>query len=237
MAQVTHFFAGANSGDGFQNLFSEIVDLEDTYDLMVLKGGPGGQGHLHAGDRPKHGGGRHTGGVLMVFRRPGFPGRRGAAGAPLRRGGWYVASCGGAPVPCGGGPVCGPGAVLRPHRRQGRGRGGEGSYPGLQGRIYPGLSPSEGWPGRWSWMQWRRCGRPSTGRRRTAGRRAFSHGGCAAGAVRRGRPPAASWAVLPTRGTSGGLTVWTPCAPRSMSWRTAGSWQGRCLPGASGGGG
>ena len=82
----------------------------------------------------------------MVFRRPGFPGRRGAAGAPLRRGGWYVASCGGAPVPCGGGPVCGPGAVLRPHRRQGRGRGGEGSYPGLQGRIYPGLSPSEGCP-------------------------------------------------------------------------------------------
>ena len=41
MAQVTHFFAGANSGDGFQNLFSEIVDLEDTYDLRVLKGGPG----------------------------------------------------------------------------------------------------------------------------------------------------------------------------------------------------
>ena len=41
MAQVTHFFAGANSGDGFQNLFSEIVDLEGTYDLMVLKGGPG----------------------------------------------------------------------------------------------------------------------------------------------------------------------------------------------------
>ena len=41
MAQVTHFFAGASSGDGFQNLFSEIVDLEDTYDLMVLKGGPG----------------------------------------------------------------------------------------------------------------------------------------------------------------------------------------------------
>lgn len=66
------------------------------------------------------------------------------------------------------------------------------------------------------------------------GRRAFSHGSCAAGAVRRGRPPAASWAVLPTRGTSGGLTVWTPCAPRSMSWRTAGSWQGRCLPGCIG---
>ena len=41
MARTVHFFAGANSGDGFQNLFSQITDLEDTYDLMVLKGGPG----------------------------------------------------------------------------------------------------------------------------------------------------------------------------------------------------
>ena len=41
MAQITNFFAGANSGSGFQNLFSEIADLEDTYDLMILKGGPG----------------------------------------------------------------------------------------------------------------------------------------------------------------------------------------------------
>lgn len=41
MAQVTNFFVGANSGDGFQNLFPEIVDIEDTYDFMVLKGGPG----------------------------------------------------------------------------------------------------------------------------------------------------------------------------------------------------
>lgn len=41
MALVTNFFLGANSGDGFQNLFSQITDLEDTYDLMVLKGGPG----------------------------------------------------------------------------------------------------------------------------------------------------------------------------------------------------
>lgn len=38
---VTHFFAGANSGEGFRNLFGELVDLEDTYDFMVLKGGPG----------------------------------------------------------------------------------------------------------------------------------------------------------------------------------------------------
>ena len=41
MAQVTNFFAGANSGNGFQNLFLELVDLEDTFDFMVLKGGPG----------------------------------------------------------------------------------------------------------------------------------------------------------------------------------------------------
>ena len=41
MAQVTNFFVGANSGEGFQNLFPELVDLENTYDLMVLKGGPG----------------------------------------------------------------------------------------------------------------------------------------------------------------------------------------------------
>ena len=41
MAQVTNFFAGANSGEGFQNLFGEITDLEHTYDFMVLKGVPG----------------------------------------------------------------------------------------------------------------------------------------------------------------------------------------------------
>ena len=41
MAQITDFFAGANSGEGFRNLFPEIADIEDTYDLMVLKGGPG----------------------------------------------------------------------------------------------------------------------------------------------------------------------------------------------------
>lgn len=38
---VTNFFAGANSGSGFQNLFSQILPLEETYDFMVLKGGPG----------------------------------------------------------------------------------------------------------------------------------------------------------------------------------------------------
>ncbi len=38
---TTSFFVGANSGDGFRNLFPEMVDLEDTYDFMILKGGPG----------------------------------------------------------------------------------------------------------------------------------------------------------------------------------------------------
>ena len=42
MAQITNFFAGANSGEGFQNLFPELVDLGDTYDLMMLKRGPRG---------------------------------------------------------------------------------------------------------------------------------------------------------------------------------------------------
>ena len=41
MAQVTNFFLGANSGSGFQNLFLEILDVNDTFDLMILKGGPG----------------------------------------------------------------------------------------------------------------------------------------------------------------------------------------------------
>ena len=30
MAQVTNFFVGANSGEGFRNLFSEMVDIEDV---------------------------------------------------------------------------------------------------------------------------------------------------------------------------------------------------------------
>lgn len=41
MAQVTNFFVGANSGTGFQSLFSQLTDPEDTYDFMILKGGPG----------------------------------------------------------------------------------------------------------------------------------------------------------------------------------------------------
>ena len=41
MTQTTNFFAGANSGEGFRNLFPQMVDLEDTYDFLILKGGPG----------------------------------------------------------------------------------------------------------------------------------------------------------------------------------------------------
>ena len=38
---TTHFFLGANSGEGFQSLYTDLVDLEKTRDLLVLKGGPG----------------------------------------------------------------------------------------------------------------------------------------------------------------------------------------------------
>ena len=41
MANITHFFLGANSGQGFQNLFGRFCAPEDHYDLLVLKGGPG----------------------------------------------------------------------------------------------------------------------------------------------------------------------------------------------------
>ena len=40
MADAVHFFLGANSGDGFQSLFHEL-EQAGTYDLMILKGGPG----------------------------------------------------------------------------------------------------------------------------------------------------------------------------------------------------
>ena len=41
MGRVTHFFLGANSGQGFQSLFNAFCTAEDHYDLLVLKGGPG----------------------------------------------------------------------------------------------------------------------------------------------------------------------------------------------------
>ena len=41
MTSTTHFFLGANSGQGFQNLFPRFCRPEDFHDLIVLKGGPG----------------------------------------------------------------------------------------------------------------------------------------------------------------------------------------------------
>lgn len=41
MTTAAHFFLGANSGQGFQNLFDRFCAPEDHYDLAVLKGGPG----------------------------------------------------------------------------------------------------------------------------------------------------------------------------------------------------
>lgn len=38
---VTNFFLGANSGDGFQNLFPQLTADSTLRDLMILKGGPG----------------------------------------------------------------------------------------------------------------------------------------------------------------------------------------------------
>lgn len=41
MGNATHFFLGANSGQGFQNLFDRFLRAENHYDLLILKGGPG----------------------------------------------------------------------------------------------------------------------------------------------------------------------------------------------------
>ena len=41
MTSTTHFFLGANSGQGFQNLFTRFCEPEKHHDLIVLKGGPG----------------------------------------------------------------------------------------------------------------------------------------------------------------------------------------------------
>ena len=41
MGNATHFFLGANSGLGFQNLFTGFCEQENFRDLLILKGGPG----------------------------------------------------------------------------------------------------------------------------------------------------------------------------------------------------
>ena len=88
MAQITDFFVGANSGEGFRNLFPEMVDIEDTYDLMVLKGGPGVGKNTFMREVVRA---MEAAGTPVVLRRPGLPGRRCTAGAALRGSGWYIA--------------------------------------------------------------------------------------------------------------------------------------------------
>ena len=41
MAQENHFFLGANTGSGFYGLYPSFLQVEDTYDYLLLKGGPG----------------------------------------------------------------------------------------------------------------------------------------------------------------------------------------------------
>ena len=41
MVKKIDFFLGANSGGGFFSLYDQLGRPEDTYDLIVLKGGPG----------------------------------------------------------------------------------------------------------------------------------------------------------------------------------------------------
>lgn len=41
MAKTIEFFLGANSADGFCSLYDQLGREEDTYDLIILKGGPG----------------------------------------------------------------------------------------------------------------------------------------------------------------------------------------------------
>ena len=73
MAQITNFFLGANSGSGFQNLFSEIMDPETAFDIMILKGGPGVGKNTFMRE------------IGRTMEQAGFSGRRGDPGAPVRR--------------------------------------------------------------------------------------------------------------------------------------------------------
>ena len=113
MAQITNFFLGANSGSGFQNLFSEIMDPETAFDIMILKGGPGvgkntfmreiGRTMEQAGADVEY---------LWCSGGPGFSGRRGDPGTAVRRLRWDIAPRRRAEVPGGCGSLCGSGAVL-----------------------------------------------------------------------------------------------------------------------------
>lgn len=92
MAQITNFFLGANSGSGFQNLFSEIMDPETAFDIMILKGGPGvgkntfmreiGRTMEQAGADVEY---------LWCSGDPDSLGRRGDPGTAVRRLRWDIA--------------------------------------------------------------------------------------------------------------------------------------------------
>ncbi len=41
MTRKTDFFLGANSPQGFYSLYSQLGQADDTFDFIVLKGGPG----------------------------------------------------------------------------------------------------------------------------------------------------------------------------------------------------
>ena len=66
MALVTNFFLGANSGEGFQNLFFPDPRIWRIYDLMVLKGGCGKNTFMREIGRAMEGG-RDAGGVPVVL--------------------------------------------------------------------------------------------------------------------------------------------------------------------------
>ena len=234
MAQVTHFFAGANSGDGFQNLFSEIVDLEDTYDLMVLKGGPGvgkntfmreiGRTMEDAGTPVEYlwcsGDPDSLDGVVLPELRcavvdgtaphiiePKYPA---AVDRYVDLGRFYDLTAAKAAA-----------EEVKAHTH---------AYKAAYVRAYHHLKAA-----RQVELDAVAAVQKTFDREKAARRT----GGIIARelrrrGMRRGGPPAAFWAASPTRDTSGGLTAWTPCAPGSTSWRTAGSWRGRCSPGSTG---
>lgn len=130
MAQITNFFLGANSGSGFQNLFSEIMDPETAFDIMILKGGPGVGKNTFMREIGRTM--EQAGADVEYLWCSGDPDSLDGVVIPALR----CAVCDGTSphvvepkYPGGCGSLCGSGAVLRPACRQGTGRGGEAPYP------------------------------------------------------------------------------------------------------------
>lgn len=146
MAQITHFFAGANSGNGFQNLFSEMVDLEDTYDFMILKGGPGVGKNTFMREIGKTM--ERAGTPVEYLWCSGDPDSLDGVVMPELRAPWPMGQspCPGAEISGGSGPVRGPGAVLRSGCGQGIGRRGQGTHPSVSVCLCPGIPLPAGGP-------------------------------------------------------------------------------------------